>query len=172
MLDIEIRFMQEGEEEKICDLVVRTFDRFVAPGYSIQGEEEFLKYANPRKLLERAGKNHFTLAAWLHSVVVGMIEVRDYRHISMFFVDQIYQGQGIGKNLHQQAIEICLHHNPDLECISVFSSPFAVPIYEKLGFETTGPDQYQSGIHFIPMVLKLKKDTYGTSAENTINSNK
>ncbi len=159
MEEIEIRIMQAGEEEKICDMVVRTFDRYVAPGYSIQGEEEFLKYANPQKLSERNGKNHFTLAAWIHNLVVGMIEVRNYRHISMFFVDQFYQGQGIGKILHQRALVICLQHVPDLECISVFSSPFAVPIYERLGFETTGPDQYQSGIHFIPMVLKLKKNS-------------
>ena len=157
MEEIEIRRMQAGEEGKIYELVVRTFDRFVAPGYSIQGVEEFLKYANPQRLSERIENNHFSLAAWLQSLVVGMIEVRDCRHVSMFFVDQKYQGQGIGKKLHQHALEICLQHNPDLECISVFSSPYAVPIYERLGFETSGLDQYQSGMHFIPMVLKLKK---------------
>lgn len=37
------------------------------------------------------------------------------------------------------------------------SSPFAVPIYSKLGFEQTDEMQEKSGIKFLPMSLQIDK---------------
>jgi GNAT superfamily N-acetyltransferase len=155
--------LQKGQESLVSAMVVRTFARFVAPGYSPQGIEEFLKYTAPDQLASRAMRNYLVLAAWSGEEPVGMIEVRDYRHISLFYVAAEYQHRKIGGHLLELALQVCREKVPGLKSISVFSSPFAVPIYERLGFQSTGPDQYQSGMYFIPMVLdfQLKSSNNG-----------
>jgi predicted GNAT family N-acyltransferase len=52
-------------------------------------------------------------------------------------------------------LRICHANTPELSEISVNSSAYAVPIYEKLGFRPVGNEQVKNGIAFIPMVLKL-----------------
>ena len=48
------RAMEAGEEQQVCDLVVRVFSDFVAPLYSPEGVHEFLTYAaDPGQLRSR-----------------------------------------------------------------------------------------------------------------------
>jgi len=61
-----------------------------------------------------------------------MIEVREERHITMFFVEKEFQGTGVGQELLRRALAICLRRNPKLSKITVNSSPNAVKIYERL----------------------------------------
>jgi len=81
--------------------------------------------------------------------------MRDYNHVSLLFVARDYQRKGIAKELLNQAIQICQGYKPQLLEISVNSSSFAVPIYEKLGFYRVGERQVRNGIGFIPMILNL-----------------
>ncbi len=152
---IDYRPMQPGEETAVADMVARVFNEFVAPGYSAQGVQEFMKYAAPDALLTRAQLHHFTLLATAQDRVVGMIEVRNHNHISMLFVEKSFQRQGIAAELLRKALDICRAHNPDLTEISVNSSPYAVPVYERLGFRQEKPEQVINGIRFIPMILTL-----------------
>ena len=39
------RAIKPGEENEVCSLVTRVFKSFVAPRYSQEGVDEFLKYA-------------------------------------------------------------------------------------------------------------------------------
>jgi len=87
--------------------------------------------------------------------VIGAIEVREFKHISMLFVDDQYQRKGIGGNLIREAISICQENSPELDQITVNSSPNAVQAYEKFGFLWSGSEQEISGIRFVPMVFKL-----------------
>lgn len=163
MEGIVYQHFQEGQESLVSAMVLRTFDRFVAPGYSPQGVEEFLKYAAPDQIAARALRNYLVLAAWMGEEAVGMIEVRDCRHISLFYVAAEYQRRSIGGHLLELALQVCRKQIPGLKSISVFSSPFAVPIYERLGFRSTGPDQYQSGMYFIPMILDFHIESSNNS---------
>jgi GNAT superfamily N-acetyltransferase len=149
----QYRPMQPGEETAVYDIVARVFDAFVAPGYSQEGVQEFLKYASG--LGERAMSNHFVLLAVSHNTIAGMIEVRNCDHISMLFVGSDYQRRGISRALLDRALDICRREKPALSAITVNSSPYAVPIYERLGFQAKGPEQVVHGIRFTPMVLQL-----------------
>jgi len=149
------RLMKSGEESAVCALVTRVFNEFVAPDYSDDGVEEFLKYVEPNSLLARSQENHFVLIATLLEEIVGMIEVRDHSHISLLFVDKRFQRIGIGKELLRKSLEVCFSHKQGLSQISVNSSPYAVEVYRKLGFRRQGPRQTVQGICFDPMVLDL-----------------
>ena len=152
---ITYRQMKAEDILEVKNLVTSVFNEFVAPEYSAEGVQEFYRYIEPIAFRERAKNHHFALIALAQTKVVGVIEIRGYNHVSLLFVDHDYQRRGIAKELLHQAIQICERYEPQPSEISVNSSSFAVPIYEKLGFERVGERQVRNGIGFIPMNLKL-----------------
>ncbi len=149
---ISYRHMQTGDEEAVYDLVRRVFDAFVGNGYSQEGIDEFFRSVSSESLARRLTEDHFILLATHKDRVVGMIDVRDCERISLFFVDADYHRKGIGKTLLNRALANCRNAAPEALHVDVDSSPYAVPIYEKLGFLRTGPLQSYNGIQFVPMV--------------------
>ncbi|HON79549.1 MAG TPA: GNAT family N-acetyltransferase, partial [Spirochaetota bacterium] len=127
-----------------------------APDYSREGIDEFLKYVRENDILERVIEgNHYIYIALQGRTVVGVIEIREYRHISLFFVNGKYHRRGIGSLLMKNALELCRVMNPLLLRLSVNSSPFAVPVYEKLGFNIEADEMEKNGIRFTPMSYLL-----------------
>lgn len=149
--DLTLRFMHEGEERAVCNLVHKTFDLTVAPLYSKKGLLNFKKYADPGEMLQRVNMNHFVLVALLGRELVGMIEMRSYNHVSLLFVEPQCHGRGIAGNLLKSAIEFCLIRNPDLMEVTVNSSPNAVNAYKRMGFMSIGGEQTINGVRSVPM---------------------
>jgi hypothetical protein len=90
---VKIKLMCLGEETIISDLVTSTFQRDVAPLYAQEGIREFLSYANPSALKNRQAQNHVVLVASQDESIVGMLELRDYCHVSLLFVDAMQTNQ-------------------------------------------------------------------------------
>ena len=147
--------MKAGEEQEVCALVIRVFNEFVALQYSEKGIQEFLKYVEPYRLSESCKKDDFVQLAISEGIIVGMIELVNNSHISLFYTEGDYQGIGIGRELLRKAMGICLRNDPLLTGITVNSSPNAVNIYQKLGFHMVEPEQIKSGIIFVPMRLEI-----------------
>jgi len=147
--------MKAEDIPEVSNLVAHVFNALVAPEYSTEGVQEFLQYIEPIAFQARSKSNHFSLIALAQAKIVGMIEIRNRDHVSLLFVAQDYQRRGIAKELLHQAIQICQEYKPQPSEISVNSSSFAVPIYEKLGFYRVGERKERNGIGFIPMILKL-----------------
>jgi predicted GNAT family N-acyltransferase len=155
-MTLSIRHFHPGEETQVCELVTRVFDELVAPGLVPEGVEEFLSYVQPDSLRERSQTGYMTLVAALGDEMVGVIQIKSHHHVSLYFVDQAHLGEGIGKELWWRALAICRRERPDLAEITVNSSLYAVPIYEKLGFRQTRPEQVVNGIRFVPMVVGVR----------------
>ncbi len=152
---LNYRLMRPGEEDAVTDLVMRVFDEFVAPQFSVEGRREFQSYADPRLLLLRSRWNHFVLLADTQKEIAGMIEMRDDGQVTLFFVEGKFQGSGIGGELLRRALEVCRRRNPEVSKVTVNSSPNAVVAYEKLGFRRAGPEKTEDQVRFVPMVLDL-----------------
>jgi GNAT superfamily N-acetyltransferase len=152
---ITFREIKTGEEAKACQLVMDSFSEFVAPDYSEEGVKEFSKYIDSLLMQKRLANNHVVVVALDEDVLVGMIEVRNYNHISLLFVKKKYQHHGIATRLLELAVNKCRKHNANTELIELNSSPFAVSIYEKLGFVKISDEQLKNGIRFTPMVKRL-----------------
>ncbi|MBC7256401.1 MAG: GNAT family N-acetyltransferase [Chloroflexi bacterium] len=151
-----IRPMEAGEEEKVSALVRRVFDLFVAPEYEPEGIQSFYRYIEPQCLRERAAKDHDILLAFVDKTPVGVLELREGRHISLLFVDAMFQGRGIARALLEEAIALARQRDPQVAKITVNASPNSAFIYERLGFRATGPRQSRDGIIFIPMEKPLE----------------
>ena len=149
------RAARPGEEAAVSNLVARSFNEFIAPDFSEEGIEEFFNYANPRSLAKRLEGSHFVLVAESEGEIIGMIEIREMKHISMLFVDKAHHGKGTGRELLRFALERIKSESLPPEEITVNSSRFAVPFYERLGFTKTSEEKTINGVVHVPMALTL-----------------
>jgi len=147
--------MSAGEVEDVCRFVNNVFDRSVAAHCSEKGRRSFREYADPEAMSHRIRTDHFVLLGEEDGRLSGMIEVRGHRHVSLLFVDLQQQGRGLGHALLQRAVEICQAEDPNVREITVNSSPNAVEIYERMGFDAIGREQSIKGVRSTPMKLRL-----------------
>ena len=145
--------MRPGEERDVCDLVIRVFEQFVAPDFSHEGIHEFCRYADPGALSDRVASGDEVLVAVSGDLIIGILELRGRHHIAMLFVES--RGKGVGRQLVEEAVQICRVGRPAFDKVTVKSSRYAVPVYRKLGFEVAGHEQIENGIISVPMALEL-----------------
>jgi len=155
----QIRLMESGEEAQVCKLVERVFIANEASEISQQSISLFLSYANPVRMAERVGQDFcFVLVAVQEDQLIGMIEVRNYNHIALLFVDDGHQRQGIASALLEGAIAKCREKNPTLRRITVNASPYGLPVYAHWGFHPIGEEIEMDGMLFTQMALDFPED--------------
>lgn len=142
MIDVEIRKINNNELKEMIDLAWRVFLKYEAPDYSEEGILEFKKSINDPDFISKLE----IYGAFEDDKLLGMIATRGINHIAMFFVDENYQGMGIGRKLYNYICEL----NKD-NYFTVNSSPYAKGIYEHLGFVCLNNLQEVNGIKFYPM---------------------
>ena len=90
------------------------------------------------------------LVATQKQTLAGVLAVSDKSHVKYFFVHPAYQKLGIGKQLWHFA----LHNGVQGNSLTVRSSLFAVPVYERLGFMAIESPQTFNGMQYQTMVAK------------------
>lgn len=144
---IMIRKIEKTAFDEALSLAWRVFQEYEAPDYTQQGIDEFYKSIHDENYLSKLSM----YGAFVNEKLVGIIATRNMgTHIALFFVDGNYHRQGIGKKLFQNVLE-----NSAVSRITVNSSPFAVPIYRKLGFLDTDKEQTVNGLRFTPMTYEM-----------------
>jgi hypothetical protein len=93
--------MKQGEEEQVFTFIKGVFNQFVAPEFSQEGIEEFMKYIQPDALVSHLKINHFALTAALGFEIIGVIVLRDYNHVALFLLT-------IGTNERELAESYCI----------------------------------------------------------------
>ncbi|KQT42494.1 MULTISPECIES: GNAT family N-acetyltransferase [unclassified Methylophilus] len=88
------------------------------------------------------------LVAKVGQMLVGVLTIRDRSHVKYFFVHPNHQMGGVGKQLWHSASRNGLLGNS----LTVRSSLFAVPVYERLGFKIIDPPEAFNGMHYQTMV--------------------
>lgn len=151
---ITYRMMYYEELNGVSSMIMQIFDEHIAPLVSYKGRLSFGQYILAAAMEKRLNREHFVIVAVAEEQIVGMIEMREYKHIALLFVETAYQGQGIAKQLIAEALASCLQHNRTLEEITVNASINACAFYEKQGFQAY--DEPFNELHATPMSRKLK----------------
>ena len=152
MADDKIRKIEEKNLSEALCLVLKCFDKFIAPDYSLEGIDAFHKFVDYDLVKEKINSSELLMFSHFeNSKIVGVVATRKPCHISLLFVDEKFQKKGIAKALLDKAVG-----SLEGEKITVNSSPFALKIYKKLGFSELGEEQIANGIRFIPME-RIKK---------------
>ena len=140
---MEIKKIDQAQMDNAIDLIWTTFLQFEAPDYSGEGIQSFKDFIENKEIIN-------TLEFWGaydNQKLKGVIATNENRkHICCFFVEAQYQRQGIGRKLWEYLLE-----NSQKEVITVNSSPYAVPVYHKLGFVDTNTEQLSDGMRYTPM---------------------
>jgi GNAT superfamily N-acetyltransferase len=154
--DIVFDEMKINEINSVSNMVNIVFDEFVGIDYFENGKETFKDYITPKNILERYnnGTSHFYIAKCIDEII-GILEIRNMDHVSLFFVKKEFHGKGIGKLLFDNYIKELKQDNNGIKTITVNSSFFAERVYSKMGFIRTDEIQERDGIKFIPMECKL-----------------
>ncbi len=147
---IEIKqLVNKGKDEALL-FAKRVYIECKDESYSEQGIETFCNFVNNKEIT----KSFKVYGAFEDNILKGVIATdKRKRHINLFFVDKDSQGKGIGKEL----MSIVVNGNKN-SYITVNSSRYAVPIYEKLGFVKIEEEKEQDGLKFTPMKLILKDE--------------
>lgn len=145
-----IRQLTEKDLEVVSAICMAAFNESVAGSLSDEGVSTFGKIASPDAFLKRMQEDNVILVSEEQGEVKGIVELKEGRHVAMFFVAPRYQGKGIGKRLLSSVLE---HARADV--VTVSASLSSVPVYIRCGFECKGGVAELSGLIYQPMELKM-----------------
>ena len=147
---IKIRQLLNNKKDEALLFAKKVYIECKDESYSKQGIETFCNFVNNKEIT----KSFKVYGAFEDNVLKGIIATDSQkRHICLFFVDKVSQGKGIGKELMRVVVD-----DNENSFITVNSSRYAVPIYEKLGFIKMEEEKEQDGLKFTPMKLILKDE--------------
>lgn len=142
MLNLSIKRLKKTEKETALKLVWKVFLEYESLDYTQEGIDEFYKTIHDENYLAMLS----FYGAFTNEELVGVIATRNSgKHIALFFVDGKYHRQGFGKQLFDAV---------QTDKMTVNSSPYAVPVYSKLGFKLVNTEQVVNGLRFTPMELQ------------------
>ena len=156
MSEIRYRLMKPDDADAVSVLVLSSFEEYIASEYTPLGLKEFRKYVSAEALKERIVQDHFVVVASTDDGLAGMLEMRQNNHVVLLFVDKAFHRKGVARALLDHALGEARRRQPDGEHVTVSSSRYGVPAYEKIGFRQTGPERAVNGIVFIPMAMRME----------------
>lgn len=137
------------------DLAYNTFVNFDAEDYTPEGQHNFKHFLSDPELYQQfVVGNYQLLVALDEERIVGMLLLRERRHIALLFVDGEHHRQGVGHALVTCAADY-VRASKRIFHMSVNAAPYAVPFYQHEGFKNAQIEQFEDGIRYIPMKLRL-----------------
>ena len=149
---LEIRRLKEDELGKALALVWDVFQKDVAPSYTKEGVQEFLKFIDYNNMKTLYTKGELIFWGAFEEELTGTVAVRRDGHISLFFVKDEYQGMGIGKALFQMMYNYCVEELKAKK-ITVNAAPSSVTKYIHMGMRQVGIEEVRCGIRSVPMEM-------------------
>lgn len=147
-MGIDVSRMDGSDLSAAVGLIKKVFMKFEALDYSAEGVAHFMAYLDDELEKELSASQLQFWCGMLGQQLVGVLAVRSTNHVALLFVDEKYHRKGIAKQMYQAMLAELAPKQ-----LTVNSSPYAVPAYEKLGFQLNGEEETVSGIRFQPMIF-------------------
>jgi ribosomal protein S18 acetylase RimI-like enzyme len=144
---ILIRPAQDDDYPVIAALLKTLALAFITPGMAPEAASTFLRENDADALRVYRTRGHVVSVAEIGGRIAGFIAIRPPSHLFHLFVAQDFHRCGVGRRLWDSA-------RGDASSFTVNSSPFAVPVYESLGFTCSAPLACVRGVSFQPMVYQ------------------
>ncbi|MGZ8158256.1 MAG: GNAT family N-acetyltransferase [Methylobacter sp.] len=118
-----------------------------------EGAEYFFSTISPEAITGYiANPNFIYLVGFVGTELAGIAAIRDEKHLYHLFVAAKFQRSGVASSLWQHVKTRALESG-NTEGFTVNSTLFAIPIYERFGFQIQGECVEDKGIAFILMKL-------------------
>ena len=155
-MELHVSELVHDDLSDFCALIREVYDEFVAPDYADEGNRTFYSYVSEEAVHDRMhGDGALMISAKADDRIVGACSFRDVNHLSTFFVKKEYHGRGVGRMMFAYALSKLKTDHPGLESIEVNSSPFALPVYKRLGFVLVDGRKEKDGIIYYPMKYEI-----------------
>lgn len=138
-----------AQAEPLARLVAQTATTCMPAGFSRNGLDLLLDYANADNLYKRHRSGSNLLVARSRYGPLGLLEFRGPCHLAMVFVRVDKLCRGIGSALLHQAKQRSIASA--CKRLTVNATPGAVRFYERHGFLASGPLKEQHGLRHLPM---------------------
>lgn len=149
-----IRKAQLTDAKSISQLLINASDQFFREDFSAAGLAKFKADFAEGKIRERLVDAAFSYYVTEEDdEIIAVCAIRNGAHLYNLFTRADYHRQGVAKALWQYVIAELLQHG--ISKVTVNTSNYAVPAYEKLGFVRVGERQVFEGIPFNPMVCEI-----------------
>jgi GNAT superfamily N-acetyltransferase len=149
---MEIRLAQVADAPAISCLIRELSASFLlhADGSGAEPFYAAISEASIRRYIESQNFSYYI--AHLSSSLVGVVAVRDHRHLYHLFIAREFQGQGFARELWEFAKANAMASGQQA-AFTVNSSLNAVPVYQQFGFAIHGAVVEAHGVAFQPMQL-------------------
>ena len=152
----EIRLLAGCEMEEALALVWEGFSDFQAAECSEEAIDEFWSSIDQEYMIQQYGDGTVRFwGAFEDDFLVGVCAIREMRRVELLYVDANYQRQGIATSLLKKAVMDTKEIALDMSRLSVNASPYSVPFFKAMGFESTGPQEELDGLKFQPMSVQV-----------------
>ena len=148
---IIVRIANSSDAERISSVILETSleccfgEHEPCPAWY----KESVAASEIRKLI--GSEDYYWLVALQESEIVGVLSIKNQKHVKYYFVLPGLQGRGVGRELWSEANKRSMFASQ----VSVRSSINAVAVYERLGFMKTETEAEFDGIRYQPMEAKF-----------------
>ena len=151
-IQMVIRKIERTDLDRVNSICISAFMGSVAPSLTEEGIETFKNIASVDGFISRMKADNEMLAYEEKGEVLGMIEFKEGRHISMLFVSPCSQKKGVGGSLVSSVLPYTRGN-----LMTVRASLTSVPAYMSYGFKCTDEIGESSGLTYQPMVMEISK---------------
>lgn len=148
-MDYEIRKIKEEELNDALILTWNTFLKYNAPFSEHEGIEYFKNHISYPKMIKRLHNERCTFIGVFDDDKLIGFAMGTRQYIDLFFIDENYQGKGVGKELFNYYINLFPQND-----ITLSAAHYAIGFYKKLGFIENGKEKTEKGILSLPMIYK------------------
>lgn len=149
-IQMRIRNAEDKDLDEINEVCQTAFIHSVASTLTDQGVDAFAEISSAVSFAKRMQQDNQLLVCERNDELLGVIELKEGRHITMFFVRPRAQYQGVGKLLIEKALQLARG-----QTVTVNASLTSVDAYIHYGFTTTGSIGEISGLRYQPMEIVL-----------------
>ena len=150
-----IRPIEPADIPAAAALLRRAAQTYILPAASPEDGAAFLADQGEDKLRSRIDEGYAYHVALVDGALAGFIGVRGRTHLYGLYVDAAWHRRGTARRLWQSARDAALAGGPAHPGVfTVNASDYAVPLYEALGFVSSGPRQVRL-LPYQPMALTV-----------------
>ena len=156
-----IRVANNGDAEAISSLIINTASTQLRNEFTDDGWDLFLRLLEKqtqKSLIENKKYKYLIALDENNMNILGVLAVKEVTHLFHFFVDPNSQGLGIGKSLWKMYLNKIHQLNEkrqNIKTITVNSSDYGIPFYQKIGFMMNSSRQKKNGVCYTPMTFTI-----------------
>ena len=153
---VTFRVAERSDAKQVSDLVQRTFLPPTLPGWTAAAVEKLFGASSPEAFVSRFESAAFAYVCVSDGLVVGHINCKLPRLISLLVVHPSFQRLGVGSQLLERALLHIENVTPEISVVEVNATEYSIPFYRRRAFYPISELIDFEGCRFVRMAFWRK----------------